>query len=63
LTIPTACSLNCAVYSRFGIRFIFSLQITSMLQRYRWKAKSEGKLSHPMRAHGWGMQIKISRFN
>ena len=29
----------------FGIRFISSLQLTSMLQRYRWKAKFKGKLS------------------
>jgi hypothetical protein len=33
-----------AVCSCFGIRFISSLRLTSMLQRYRWKAKFEGKL-------------------
>ncbi|MBI3610173.1 MAG: SUMF1/EgtB/PvdO family nonheme iron enzyme, partial [Nitrospirae bacterium] len=40
----TACSLNAAVYSCFGILIIFASKVTSILH-YPWKTKFEGKLT------------------
>src|SRR3989338_9032467 len=48
----TACSLNSAVYSCFGILIIFASKVTSIV-RYPWKTKFEGKLtSHQMAGLG-----------
>jgi hypothetical protein len=42
----TANSLNCAVYACFGIFFIACLPKVTLILRYLWKTKFQGKLSH-----------------
>jgi hypothetical protein len=41
----TANSLNCAVYACFGIFFIACLPKVTLILRYLWKTKFQGKLT------------------
>jgi hypothetical protein len=43
----TANSLNCAVYACFGIFFIACLPKVTLILRYLWKTKFQGKLKGP----------------
>jgi hypothetical protein len=47
----TANSLNCAVYACFGIFFIACLPKVTLILRYLWKTKFQGKLSSVPEQH------------